>query len=80
MITFSLTRFFIYHSYNAFGFGPIPSRPNLSITAKKKLKVVCISDTHCKHWDINLPKGDVLIHAGDFTLKGTENEIKNFNI
>jgi predicted phosphodiesterase len=31
------------------------------------MKIVCISDTHEKHKQLNLPKGDVLIHAGDFT-------------
>ena len=36
------------------------------------MKIVCISDTHEKHKQLDLPKGDVLIHAGDFTCaKGT---------
>ena len=37
------------------------------------LKVICISDTHCKTEDI--PPGDLLIHAGDFANAGTAAEI-----
>ena len=29
------------------------------------MRIVAISDTHTKHRDLNLPKGDVLIFAGD---------------
>jgi predicted phosphodiesterase len=43
------------------------------------LTLVCISDSHSKHQQINtLPIGDVLIHAGDFSNTGTLNEIKGF--
>ena len=31
------------------------------------MKLVCISDTHGKHRQLDLPPGDVLIHAGDWT-------------
>jgi len=32
------------------------------------MRIVCISDTHGYHHDItDMPKGDLLIHAGDFT-------------
>jgi len=34
------------------------------------MKIVCISDTHEKHREVDLPGGDVLIHAGDFTFAG----------
>jgi Icc-related predicted phosphoesterase len=44
-----------------------------------KLKVVCISDTHNYHDQLSLPAGDILIHSGDFTGKGTVNEIEDFN-
>lgn len=30
------------------------------------MKIVCISDTHGRHREFNLPDGDLLIHAGDF--------------
>lgn len=36
-------------------------------------KIVCVSDTHLAEPD--LPKGDILIHAGDFTYRGTPKEI-----
>jgi Icc-related predicted phosphoesterase len=35
---------------------------------EKKMKLVCFSDTHNKHDQITLPEGDVLIHAGDYSL------------
>jgi hypothetical protein len=30
--------------------------------------IVCISDTHELHRELDVPNGDILIHAGDFTL------------
>lgn len=30
--------------------------------------VVCISDTHELHRELDVPDGDILIHAGDFTM------------
>lgn len=42
------------------------------------MKFVAISDTHGYHDKINLPPGDVLIHAGDITKDGTEAEVLNF--
>ncbi|CZR64171.1 probable adult brain protein 239 [Phialocephala subalpina] len=41
---------------------------------KPLVKVVCISDTHTN--TINIPNGDVLIHAGDLTNAGTVKEIQ----
>ncbi len=46
---------------------------------KKKIKFVCLSDTHTKTENLNVPKGDVLIHSGDFTLKGSKHEIEKFS-
>eukprot|EP01027_Heterolobosea_sp_BB2_P012440 GEZU01018033.1.p1 GENE.GEZU01018033.1~~GEZU01018033.1.p1 ORF type:complete len:122 (-),score=30.70 GEZU01018033.1:76-441(-) len=37
----------------------------------KTLRFVVLSDTHCLHDQLNVPPGYVLIHAGDFTNKGT---------
>ena len=37
------------------------------------MKIVCISDTHGQYPD-NVPDGDILIHAGDITKYGEENE------
>lgn len=38
------------------------------------MKILHISDTHSKHRLLELPKGDVLIHSGDFTFGGSERE------
>lgn len=42
------------------------------------LRLVLISDTHNQHDKITVPDGDVLIHAGDFGMRGTENETRSF--
>ena len=43
------------------------------------MKIVCLSDTHNCNEQINVPDGDVLIHAGDATIRGTVPEILAFN-
>lgn len=43
------------------------------------MKIICISDTHSKHRELELPEGDMLIHAGDLTRKGKEEEFIDFN-
>ena len=35
-------------------------------------------DTHGQHQSVTVPPGDVLIHAGDFTMCGAEFEIEEF--
>ena len=42
------------------------------------MRLVCISDTHTFHEDVNLPDGDILIHAGDFTNKGGKSDVEDF--
>jgi predicted phosphohydrolase len=42
------------------------------------LKIVAISDTHCRHKSVKLPKGDLLIHAGDISYKGQRTEVADF--
>lgn len=42
-------------------------------------KICCISDTHNRHFDIKLPDGDILVHAGDATGRGTLPEIIAFS-
>lgn len=42
-------------------------------------RFVCISDTHSRTDPIQMPYGDVLIHAGDFTELGLPSEVKKFN-
>jgi predicted phosphohydrolase len=36
--------------------------------SKRTVTIVCIADTHELHREIDLPGGDILIHAGDFTM------------
>lgn len=42
-------------------------------------KIVAISDTHMRHRDLEVPEGDILIHAGDFTRKGKLEDVIDFN-
>jgi Icc-related predicted phosphoesterase len=42
------------------------------------MRVVFISDTHNKHRKVVLPAGDMLIHAGDVSGRGTQSEIEDF--
>lgn len=42
------------------------------------MKVVAISDTHGLHHSLKLPKGDMLIHAGDLSQSGFSKQVKNF--
>lgn len=43
------------------------------------MRFVCISDTHNKLNRLVIPDGDVLIHAGDATGRGTVQELSRFN-
>lgn len=42
------------------------------------MKFVLISDTQGFHREVNLPPGDVLVHAGDITDNGTADELSDF--
>lgn len=42
------------------------------------MTLVTISDTHGQHNKVILPKGDLLIHAGDVTRRGIEAEVVDF--
>ena len=42
------------------------------------LTIVTIADTHGQHNKLVLPKGQVLIHAGDVTRRGKEAEVLDF--
>eukprot|EP00930_Biecheleria_cincta_P085838 TRINITY_DN75200_c0_g1_i1.p1 TRINITY_DN75200_c0_g1~~TRINITY_DN75200_c0_g1_i1.p1 ORF type:complete len:634 (-),score=112.78 TRINITY_DN75200_c0_g1_i1:201-1997(-) len=62
--------------------------PNLVYSAAEDLPVqdsnavrfVCISDTHGAHDELTsrLPSGDVLLHAGDFSMCGDLRELESF--
>lgn len=43
------------------------------------MRIVCLSDTHMRHKKIQIPDGDVLVHAGDFTTRGSFEDIIGFN-
>jgi len=43
-----------------------------------RVSVVCISDTHGCHRELDIPDADILIHAGDFTRFGKEEDAKDF--
>ncbi|XP_047481444.1 metallophosphoesterase MPPED2-like [Penaeus chinensis] len=45
------------------------------------LRFVCMSDTHSltSHIQLDIPDGDVFIHAGDFTRCGSAVEVEEFN-
>lgn len=42
------------------------------------MKIVIISDTHEQEKHIEIPEGDLLIHCGDFTKKGSYYAIRDF--
>ncbi len=43
------------------------------------MRIVCISDTHDKHAALDIPDGDVLVHAGDITGRGRREQIVAFD-
>ncbi len=42
------------------------------------MKIVALSDTHGQHNRLMLPKGDLIIHAGDISKRGAEFEVVDF--
>jgi predicted phosphodiesterase len=54
---------------------------NTAKTPKKEgfIRFVCLSDTHQNDKCFeNVPDGDVLLHAGDFTFYGSPKETEKF--
>lgn len=47
--------------------------------AHRRVRIVCIADTHELHRDLALPDGDLLIHAGDFTFWNHASKIQDFS-
>lgn len=43
------------------------------------VSIVVISDTHGFHDSIEMPMGDILVHAGDVTKHGTIEDLEGFN-
>ena len=47
---------------------------------KDKVRFVCMSDTHNRMpLRVDIPEGDVLLHAGDFSMVGRPKEVQLFN-
>ena len=42
------------------------------------MKIVAISDTHGYHKGLRVPDGDMLIHAGDFSMRAKEGDVTEF--
>lgn len=50
-----------------------PGNPNT-------VRILCVSDTHGLHKQLtSLPPADILVHTGDFSMRGRENEVIAFN-
>ena len=43
------------------------------------MRIVCLSDTHGFHAGLEVPDGDLLLHAGDATKHGSLEEVAAFN-
>lgn len=58
---------------------------NMALKLKEEgnIRIVCISDTHSLVENVqppfNIPDGDILIHAGDFTNQGNLDKVEEFN-
>lgn len=42
------------------------------------MRLIAISDTHMMHDKIQIPEGDILVHCGDFTKRGSTGEVSIF--
>ena len=43
------------------------------------MRVVFIADTHGLHARVEIPDGDILVHAGDICMRGEFEEVEAFN-
>jgi len=53
----------------------------MSTAAEKSadIRMVVLSDTHHHHHEIEVPNGDIVLHAGDMTHHGTLDELRDFS-
>ena len=42
------------------------------------LRIVMVADTHCRHRQLSMPPGDLLLVCGDFTKSGLREEVEDF--
>ena len=45
----------------------------------KPIRIVCVSDTHGRHDQVQVPPGDIFIHAGDFSRDADLSELRLFD-
>lgn len=57
---------------------PILRKPN-EPKAPNTVRFVCISDTHNLTDQLFIPPGDVLLHAGDFSMIGSPDQVQHFD-
>ncbi len=57
---------------------PGDSAPRSHHSTDLSMRIVCLSDTHNQHRNLDVPPGDILIHAGDSTFQGTLSEVSGF--
>jgi Icc-related predicted phosphoesterase len=55
-------------------------KPSRTSTERTTLRLVLLSDTHQLHREVDVPDGDIFIHAGDFTMFSESMEaVADFN-
>ena len=58
----------------------IRKKPSAAGHSRDSLTIVLLSDTHELHREVEVPPGDILIHAGDFTMNSKSAEkLLDFN-
>ncbi|XP_074640001.1 metallophosphoesterase domain-containing protein 1-like [Tubulanus polymorphus] len=57
----------------------VTALPLTTPVSSGNVRFVCISDTHSRTQKLEIPPGDILIHAGDFSNEGRISEVANFN-
>jgi len=43
------------------------------------MRIVCVSDTHSLHDGVVVPDGDVLVHTGDLSRRGSREDVRSFD-
>src|ERR1700729_1583186 len=55
-------------------------KPSRTSSGRTNLRLVLLSDTHQLHREVEVPDGDIFIHAGDFTMFSQSMEaVADFN-
>jgi len=42
------------------------------------MRIVFLADTHNEHWNVEVPDGDMIVHAGDMSGSGTADQLSDF--